>query len=92
MALTSSTTLSDALAQYNNNLSWEGSPTKAAAALEALRWLFVNRPVSNTTGDGRTINYAALEPEKARLETYVNSQSAAVKAGRSSFVRGVMRT
>jgi len=39
MALDSTTTLTTALAQLNNNLAWDGSPAKAADALEAVRWL-----------------------------------------------------
>lgn len=75
MALDSSSTLPDALAQYNDNLAWEGNASKQILALEAVRWLIANRPVSNTTGDGRTINYADLRAEKARLEGSISRSS-----------------
>lgn len=85
VALTSASTYDDAIAQYNNNLSWEGSAIKAAAALEAIRWLLVNRPQS-TSRAGRSMNYASLEAEKTRLEAVVSSAS----ANRTSFARGRM--
>jgi hypothetical protein len=86
MAITSSSTRAQVLAQYNDNLSWEGSPSKAALALEAIRWLLVNRPKSISEGD-RQLNYESLEDEKIRLEIYVANNSTASLAGRSSFTR-----
>ena len=83
MALTSSSTLQDALNQYNDNLSWDGSATKAALALEAVRYLLVNRPQSNTAGSVR-IDYSGLEEEKKKLEDYVARSS----SSRTSFVTG----
>ena len=88
MALTSSSTLADALAQYNNNLAWDGDATVAALALEAVRWLLVNRPQS-IAQEGRTINYAVLETQQARLEHFVNKINT---SSRSSFVRARMLT
>lgn len=87
MSLTSTSTLANALAQYNNNLSWEGDATKAAAALEAVRWLLVNR-AQNISTEGRTINYASLEKEKEKLEAFVSISSTTTAAKRSSFTRG----
>lgn len=87
MALTSSSTLSDALAQYNDNLSWDGDATKATNALEAIRWLLINRAQA-TSRNGRTINFAALEIEKKKLESYVNEFG--TNANRTSFTRGRM--
>ena len=87
MALNSSSTKTDALAQYNDNLSWEGNPTKAALALEAVRWLLINRPQSISKGD-RSLNYAEMSAEKNRLETYITSRGNAVN--RTSFTRGRM--
>lgn len=85
MALTSASTVSDALGQYNDNLSWEGSTAKALLALEAVRWLLVNRPASASDG-GASLNYASLEVEKSRLESYVNTVGGTSR--RSYFVRG----
>lgn len=85
MALTSASTLTDALAQYNNNLAWEGNATKATDALEAIRWLLVNR--AQTIGEaGVNLNYAGLEQEKERLKAYVATVGAA--SSRAPFTQG----
>lgn len=89
MALTSSSTLTDALNQYNNNLSWEGNITKAAAALEAVRYILANRPNRISSGV-RSIDYPELAAEKVRLEEFVARKSAAVN--RVTFTRGRMLT
>jgi len=85
MALTSSSTLTDALAQYNDNLSWDGDRTKAQNALEAVRWLLANRAQSQSMG-ALNLNYADLREEKRKLETFVSTAKSG--AQRSSFVRG----
>lgn len=87
MTLTSSSDVTAALAQYNDNLNWEGDTAKAQLALEAVRFLLVNRGTMIAT-EGRSINYAGLEQEKAKLESYVSR--VAVTSGRSSFTRGRM--
>ena len=87
MSLSSSSTLADALAQYNDNLSWEGDITKAGLALEAVRWILVNRPKVIATND-RNINFESLAAEKQRLESFVSNISSSVN--RCSFVRGRM--
>ena len=86
MALSSSSTLTDALAQYNDNLAWEGDITKAQNALEAVRWLLVNRANASTVA-GRQISFTDLAEEKRRLEQFV---MAAAATNRSSFTRGKM--
>ena len=88
MALSSSSTLANALAQYNDNLSWEGDITAATLYLEAIRWLLVNRPQTSSI-QGRSLSYTALELEKAKVTEYVEKFGANVN--RSSFVRGKMR-
>lgn len=88
MALSSSSTLSDALAQYNDNLSWEGDVAKATLYLEAIRWLLVNRPQTSSI-QGRSLSYSALELEKIKVADFVNTFGANVN--RSSFIRGKMR-
>ena len=87
MALTSSSTISDAIDQYNDNLSWEGSATKAALALEAIRYLLINRPTEIATNN-RNVNFESLAEEKRRLEKYLKFAGANVD--RSSFTRGRM--
>jgi len=89
MALDSTSTLADALAQYNDNLSWDGDITRATAALAAVRWLWINRPKIIATND-RSVNFELLMSEQAKLEKYVNNFSSAVN--QSSFTRGRMLT
>lgn len=89
MALTSASTVDDALAQYNNNLVWDNDSTKASNALEAIRFLLVNREMSIGT-EGRQVNYASLETEKAKLEAYLTTVSRAASTNRASFVRAKM--
>ena len=90
MSLSSSSTLADALAQYNDNLSWEGDVTKATAALEAVRWLLINR-AQTMAGGGQQLNYGSLENEKKKLEAFVSSASSAAAAARAGFVRAGAR-
>jgi hypothetical protein len=87
VALTSSSTLDDALAQYNNNLAWDGDSDKAALALEAIRWILVNRPKIIATND-RTVNFDTLADEKTKLEAIVTASKA--QSSRCSFTRGRM--
>ena len=89
MSLSSSSTRADVIAQYNNNLNWEGSAAKAVLALEAVRWLLVNRPQSLSRSD-RTSNYESLLDEKRRLEEYVALHSSSVH--RAPFTQGRMLT
>jgi len=87
MSLTSSSTRANALAQYNDNLVWEGSATKAAAALEAIRWLLVNRPSRIAQGE-RSLDYESLADEKRRLEEYIEIASTASTARMATFTQG----
>lgn len=89
MALDSTSTLTDAMAQYNDNLSWDGDITMATAALAAIRWLLINRPKIIETND-RTINFELLMTEQAKLEKFVGNFSTSVN--RCSFTAGRMRT
>ena len=89
MSLTSSSTLTDALAQYNDNLLWEGDITKAQNALEAVRFILATRPQQIASGQ-KTINFESLKNEKARLEAYVGRAGSNVN--RSAFTRGRMLT
>ena len=90
MALSSSSTIADALAQYADNLSWEGSPDKAVAALEAVRFMLMHRPADLSAG-GVTTRYADLAAEKEKLESYVARAGTTANAARSGFTRALMR-
>lgn len=89
MALTSSSTASDAYAQLNNNLAWEGDPTAAAAWLEAARWLSGNR--ANSAKAGVSLNWADLEAQILRASKYVLATTKPSSARRASFTRGRAR-
>ena len=88
MALSSSSTLADALAQYDDNLSWEGDVTKATLFLEAIRYILAHRPQTSSI-QGRSLSYTALEVEKVAVQEFVQKFGGNVK--RASFVRGKMR-
>ena len=76
MALTSASTISNAIDQYSNNLSWEGDATKAAAALEAIRFLLVRRSQSGGISS-RNWSFESLQQEKEKLETFLTTGSVA---------------
>ena len=76
MALTSASSISDAINQYSDNLSWEGDAAKATLALEAIRFLLVRRAQSGGIS-GRNWNYESLEKEKVKLETFLTESSVA---------------
>jgi hypothetical protein len=65
-------TVNDALAQYAANLSWQTSQASAQAALEAVRFLLINRP-QRMDDNGSTMNFEQLEKEKAALEKFLGA-------------------
>lgn len=89
MSLTASSTIVDAIGQYNDNLSWEGNVTKATLALEAVRYILANRPKIIASGE-RNISFDSLAQEKEKLEALVSRSGSAVN--RSKFTRGRMLT
>ena len=89
MALTSSSTRADAIDQYNDNLNWEGDSAKSALALEAVRYLLINRP-QNISESNRSLSYESLLDEKRRLEEYVTLHASSVN--RAPFTQGRMLT
>ena len=89
MALTSSSTLTQAIAQYNDNLLWEGDLTKARNALEAIRFLLVKRP-TRMTSDAEVLDFESLKDQAKNIETYLNMNSASI--AQTSFVQGRMLT
>jgi len=91
MSLTSSSTRVNALAQYNDNLGWEGNPTKAALALEAIRWLLVNRP-SRIAQNDRSLDYEPLLEEKKKLEGFIAVAGSNSITRMVTFTRGIPRT
>lgn len=91
MSLTSLSTETAALAQYNDNLSWDGNPTKAALALEAIRFLLVNKALKLAV-NGRQIDnsHQYLENEKKEILAYLakNTASTGAITNRVTFTRG----
>jgi hypothetical protein len=85
LALSSSSTLTDALAQLNNNLIWEGNTTKVQDFVEAARWLVFNRP-QITSNSGASVNYEQVERQLKDAEDYLAKAGKA--STRSNFTRG----
>jgi hypothetical protein len=87
MALTSSSTLNDAIDQAMNNLAWEGDVTKARDYLEACRAIRILRAQGITTTN-QTINFEQLLSDVRRAADFVNEVSTDID--RAAFTRGVM--
>lgn len=90
MALDSSSTYAVAVAQYLDNLSWDGDLTKARAALEAVRYLRLKRPTRSSANDGRSLDYESLATEQQRLEDFLAIYDTTNRP-RCSFVRAKAR-
>jgi hypothetical protein len=88
MALTSASTFKNALDQYLDNLAWEGDVTKARAALEAIRYIQVRRPLTNTSADGRSVDYESLFRQQQAIEEYLRVADTTNRP-RCSFTRAV---
>jgi hypothetical protein len=67
-------TVADALAQYNANVDWHSSRSSADLALQAIRFLLVNR-AQRQEDVGSTLNYESLEQEKVALEQFLGATS-----------------
>ena len=89
MALTSSSAKSDALAQLNNNLAWDGDASKAADALEAVRWLIFNVPQRFEADSGREHEYEGWVKLEAKLEKFVSRGASDTNTIRVGDVSGV---
>lgn len=89
MSLSSSSTIHDAIDQFNDNLSWEGSPTKAKLALEAVRWILMNRPQNEGEEDGWREGYDTvyLRQKERELASYLNRVGTTGRQSRTTFAR-----
>lgn len=85
MALTSASTLADALNQYKNNLRWWESAAKAAACLEAVMYLLACKPETIAAAD-QSVSFTSLERLREKLEPVV--EATAGTRNRTSFVIG----
>jgi len=89
MSLTSSSKLSDAKDQYNDNLLWEGDSTKARNCLEAIRFIIANRP-SRMASDIESMDFESLKDQAQKIEGYLGIATTTIQ--RTSFVQGRMLT
>ena len=90
MALTSASTYSDAIAQYKDNLSWEGDLTKARAFREAIRFLMLERPTRTSHGDGSGLDRESLQGQLNAVDAYLKAVDTTARP-RASFVQGRAR-
>ena len=67
------TDVDDALNFYNANLDWDEDPVKARHALNAIRYLLINRPI-NSTLSSVSLSFADLQNEKTKIESYLTAQ------------------
>lgn len=86
VALTSSTTVTQAFAQLNDNLAWDLDRSKAALYLEAARWLLANR--ANSAKQGVSLNWESLENEIERARAFYVGTATPSARRRAHFVRG----
>ena len=87
LSLTSSSTLQDALDQWNDNLVWEGNATKTELALEAGRYILANRPATHSH-QGTSINFESIAETVKKIEASYRNLSTAY----SQFTRARAKT
>jgi len=90
MALTSASTLQNALDQYKNNLSWDGDLTKARDALEAIRFIEMCRPQIMARPDAGSYNFASLERQARLIEAFLEV-SDSTNHPTAPFVKGLCK-
>jgi len=84
MSLSKSSTLADALGQYNDNLSWEGDSAKALLFVQACRFLRMNRPQSRRDSLAG-LDYESILKDQEKAEAYLQAVS---DDNRATFVVG----
>jgi hypothetical protein len=89
MALTSSSTYTNAIAQYNDSLRWWASESAAKNHLEAIEWLIGNRAGSMSDG-GSSLNYDDLENKRRDLVRFLGLNTSTTS--RAHFTRGRSQT
>ncbi len=90
MALTSSSTYTDALNQYKDNLSWEGDIAKAKAFREAIRFLLLDRPIKSSHADNSGLDRESLKSELDAVTVYLKPVDTTSRP-QASFVQGRAR-
>jgi hypothetical protein len=89
MSLTSASSITDAIAQYNDNLLWEGDATKSRSCLEAIRFILGNR-AARMASDGESLDYESMKDQAQKIEGYLAGSTTTVQ--RTSFTQGRMLT
>jgi len=87
MSLSSSSTVTDAIAQYNDNLLWEGDASKSRNCLEAIRFILGNR-AARMASDTESFDFESLKDQAQKIEAYLAVSTTTV--GRTSFTQGRM--
>ena len=87
MSLTSSSTTAEAIAQYNDNLLWEGDTTKAENCLEAIRFILANRP-ARFSSDSESMDYESLKDQAKEIKNYLSIVTDTIS--KTSFTQGRM--
>jgi hypothetical protein len=87
MALTSSSTLAEVYAQYDDNAGYEGNLAKARLFLEACRILKRRDPEVNTSSDGRSMTRQSIDSDLKQVQGYLQKFDTVNQPG-CSFVRG----
>lgn len=74
MALSSSSTETDAWNQYYDNVEgWRNNPTKATALIAAVEWLIGRHRAGQMSVAGRNISFESLEDLRKEAAAYVQS-------------------
>jgi len=89
MSLTSASTITEAIGQYNDNLLWEGDATKSRNCLEAIRFILANR-AARMASDSESFDFESLKDQAQKIETYLAGSTTTV--ARTSFTQGRMLT
>ena len=89
MSLTSASSITDAIAQYNDNLLWEGDAAKSRSCLEAIRFILANRAL-RMASDSESFDFESLQAQAQKIEGYLAGSTTTVQ--RTSFIQGRMLT
>lgn len=63
---------SAALTQLDENMDWDGNRTKALLYVQAIRYLKIHRPLSNS-GGGRSFTYESVSEDFMAARDFINA-------------------
>lgn len=84
MALSSSSTVSDALDQMADNLRWRGDSSKCVLFLEAIEFLIIKQPASMAFAN-RSLTQRDLKDMREEVSTHLDAIGGSSR--RTSFVQ-----